>query len=120
MNPSLVHCGSAVLAGGVSDLICNPMFVVRTRLQTESLHHLVETGAKKMVNLGMIRTAMTLYQEGGVLAFWRGLTASLMGLSHVAIQFPVYEKCVNAYTGDRQNCRRRDTHTGVFACLLLE
>jgi Mitochondrial carrier protein len=32
-QPSLVHCGSAVLAGAVSDLICNPMFVVRTRLQ---------------------------------------------------------------------------------------
>jgi len=89
-NPSVVHCGSAVLAGGVSDLICNPMFVVRTRLQTEALHHIVEHTTQREPS-GIIRTIKSLYKEGGYPIFWRGMTANLMGLSHVAVQFPVYE-----------------------------
>jgi solute carrier family 25 folate transporter 32 len=83
-NPSLVHCGSAILAGAVADIICNPMFVVRTRLQTEVLH-----GSR--IPHGILYTMQSLYKEGGPYIFWRGMTASLMGLSHVAVQFPLYE-----------------------------
>jgi solute carrier family 25 folate transporter 32 len=83
-NPALIHCGSAILAGAAADVLCNPMFVVRTRLQTEALH-----GSR--VAHGIVQTIQSLYKEGGVLIFWRGMTASLMGLSHVAVQFPLYE-----------------------------
>ncbi|GMH59600.1 hypothetical protein TrRE_jg4013 [Triparma retinervis] len=41
--------------------------------------------------LTMRETILDLYTRGGVLVFWRGLTASLLGLSHVAVQFPIYE-----------------------------
>ena len=41
--------------------------------------------------LSLRSTVRDLYKRGGVLVFWRGLTASLLGLSHVAVQFPVYE-----------------------------
>jgi len=84
-----VHMGSAVSAGIVSDIICNPMFVVRTRLQTEALHSM---GSGTPTKLSMVQTARALYQEGGPLIFWRGMTANLLGLSHVGVQFPVYEK----------------------------
>jgi solute carrier family 25 (mitochondrial folate transporter), member 32 len=83
-NPSLVHCGSAILAGAAADVVCNPMFVVRTRLQTEALH-----GSR--IPHGIFYTIHSLYKEGGPYVFWRGMTASLMGLSHVAVQFPLYE-----------------------------
>ena len=83
-NPSLVHCGSAVAAGAVSDILCNPMFVVRTRLQTEALHHMAE-GTTARGSPGIVRTIKALYLEGGGISiFWRGMTANLMGLSHVA------------------------------------
>lgn len=94
LNPALIHMGSAVLAGAVSDIICNPMFVVRTRLQTEALHQLdnhSNTGSRGAIKLSMIQTARGLYQDGGARIFWRGMSANLMGLSHVAVQFPVYE-----------------------------
>lgn len=81
---ALIHMSSAILAGGVVDFVCNPMFVVRTRMQTEALH----TSSQ----LSITGTFKNLYQEGGIPIFWRGLTASLLGLSHVAIQFPVYER----------------------------
>ena len=41
--------------------------------------------------LTMRETILDLYTRGGVRVFWRGLTASLLGLSHVAVQFPIYE-----------------------------
>jgi solute carrier family 25 folate transporter 32 len=93
----LVHLTSAITAGAFADVACNPMFVVRTRMQTETLHWL-EANTKNGVlqgdpskALNIRQTVASIYGEGGIMAFWRGLTASLIGLSHVAIQFPVYE-----------------------------
>jgi len=90
----LVHLTSAMIAGAVADVVCNPMFLVRTRMQTETLHYLQEHASKSMLHRhipSISETIASIYAEGGALAFWRGLTASLIGLSHVAIQFPVYE-----------------------------
>jgi solute carrier family 25 (mitochondrial folate transporter), member 32 len=94
-HASLIHMGSAVSAGAISDVLCNPMFVVRTRLQTESLHIfykkslLAESSRKQSTIIQMIKQ---LYSEGGILSFWRGMSANLLGLSHVAVQFPIYEQ----------------------------
>lgn len=49
-----------------------------------------------------MRTARALYHEGGVPIFWRGMTANLMGLSHVAVQFPVYEWLKTTLVKQRQ------------------
>lgn len=104
---SLVHCGSAVFAGGVSDFICNPLFVVRTRLQTEALHNMAD-GSTQRGSSGLLGTAKSLYREGGVLIFWRGMTANLMGLSHVAVQFPVYEYLKTTLVKQRQLRNKSD------------
>ncbi|KAK1744922.1 mitochondrial carrier protein [Skeletonema marinoi] len=88
---ALVHLSSAMCAGAVADVVCNPMFVVRTRMQTEALHYFQVPAAERKPH-GVARTILGLYKEGGVPIFWRGLTASLLGLFHVGIQFPVYER----------------------------
>eukprot|EP00561_Arcocellulus_cornucervis_P001513 CAMPEP_0185808548 /NCGR_PEP_ID=MMETSP1322-20130828/5672_1 /TAXON_ID=265543 /ORGANISM="Minutocellus polymorphus, Strain RCC2270" /LENGTH=375 /DNA_ID=CAMNT_0028504771 /DNA_START=427 /DNA_END=1554 /DNA_ORIENTATION=+ len=88
--PPLVHCGAAMAAGAAADIVCNPLFLVRTRIQTEALHYF-ERPPSERVPHGVLKTAKAVYAEGGIPAFWRGLTASLLGLGHVAIQFPVYE-----------------------------
>jgi len=83
-----VHMAAAITAGAVADVVCNPLFVVRTRLQTEALHFL-GTAVEDRRSLSIVETIKSLYGEGGFPIFWRGLTASLLGLSHVAVQFPV-------------------------------
>jgi len=88
---ALVHLSSAMTAGAIADVICNPMFLVRTRMQTEALHYFQLPLSDRRPH-GMMRTALGLYKEGGLPIFWRGLSASLMGLGHVGIQFPVYER----------------------------
>ena len=90
-----IHMSSAVFTGAVADLICNPLFVVRTRLQTQALHQLLEEGGgvdpSKIHESGIWQTTRELYQTHGVTVFWRGMTANLIGLSHCAVQFPTYE-----------------------------
>jgi solute carrier family 25 (mitochondrial folate transporter), member 32 len=107
----------AVLAGAVSDVICNPMFVVRTRLQTEALHHVMaktssslpEAAAataasriKTTTATGMLDTIKLLYIEGGLPIFWRGMSANLIGLSHAAVQFPTYEMLKKLLKGEHK------------------
>ena len=36
--------------------------------------------------------ALTIYRSEGIRAFYRGLLPSLLGIIHVAVQFPLYEK----------------------------
>ena len=78
---------TAMTTGLVADVICNPLFVVRTRLQTQALHNLSRSPP------GMIAIARELLRSSpeGARVFWRGMTANVMGLSHVGVQFPAYE-----------------------------
>ena len=36
--------------------------------------------------------AFTIYRSEGIRAFYRGLLPSLLGITHVAVQFPLYEQ----------------------------
>lgn len=129
------HLYSALFAGVISDVITNPFWVTRTRIQTMILHpeehfissappvhtqtnpsssqaqhkagdilhrivdaikHVRTTFAESpRLNHSVYTTITTfdmmkrIYQKEGFLAFYKGLGASFLGLSHVAIQFPL-------------------------------
>jgi solute carrier family 25 folate transporter 32 len=102
-NVSVIHCGSAVFTGAIADLICNPLFVIRTRLQTQALHQLADH--QGLQASGMRQTAKELFTQHGLPVFWRGMTANMIGLTHVAVQFPAYEylkKMARERRGDGQ------------------
>lgn len=108
----MIHLGSAITAGALSDLLCNPMFVVRTRLQTESLHHnfnSVRSNSMSSSKKTIQETIRILYAEGGIFTFWRGMSANLLGLSHVAVQFPVYEKLKVNFRGSKAEGNEKTT-----------
>jgi len=78
---------SAIIAGAVGDLVTNPFWVTRTRIQTMALHPSNNLSA----NISTLEMMRVIYINEGIGAFYRGLGASFLGLSHVAIQFPLYE-----------------------------
>eukprot|EP00823_Brevimastigomonas_motovehiculus_P000244 TRINITY_DN10353_c0_g1_i1.p1 TRINITY_DN10353_c0_g1~~TRINITY_DN10353_c0_g1_i1.p1 ORF type:complete len:323 (+),score=24.03 TRINITY_DN10353_c0_g1_i1:136-1104(+) len=81
------HMLSALVAGGVSDVITNPIWLIRTRMQTEFV--VVGHTAPRYKNL--FHALNMVRKEEGIKAWWRGLGASLLGLSHSIVQFPIYE-----------------------------
>jgi solute carrier family 25 folate transporter 32 len=76
---------SAVVAGAVTNTLTNPCWVVRTRLQTQS--HLGGPPEYRST----LHAFQQIYRVEGFGALYKGLGASMLGLSHVAVQFPVYE-----------------------------
>lgn len=43
--------------------------------------------------------AQSIYRKEGMVAFYSGLTPVLLGITHLAIQFPLYEQLKRSFTG---------------------
>lgn len=77
------HSMSAIIGEGLSSILTNPLWVVRTRIQTDIFHNRY-SGKITFVNL-----MSKIYREEGMVAFTRGISASLLGLISPAVQFPL-------------------------------
>jgi len=82
-----VHLAAAGSAGLITDVVTNPLWVVRTRLTTQAL--VDQPGHRHYTS--MLHAFRTIAHEEGTIAFFSGLRASFLGLSHIMIQFPLYE-----------------------------
>ncbi|EKM49526.1 uncharacterized protein PHACADRAFT_214085 [Phanerochaete carnosa HHB-10118-sp] len=82
-HPWTLHLFSAMTAGATSTLCTNPLWVIKTRFMTQSRE---EVRYKHTLD-----AALTIYRTEGWRAFFRGLFPSLLGIAHVAVQFPLYE-----------------------------
>lgn len=69
---------AAVAAGGLSNTVTCPLWMVKTRMQLNGG--------------GLLATARSIIAAEGVRGLYRGLFASYWGLSEGAIQFLIYEK----------------------------
>ncbi|KAJ7069967.1 mitochondrial NAD transporter [Mycena amicta] len=83
-HPWSLHILSAMTAGATSTICTNPLWVIKTRFMTQSRN---EVRYKHTLD-----AALTIYRSEGLSAFYRGLVPSLLGISHVVVQFPLYEK----------------------------
>ncbi|KAF8630821.1 hypothetical protein AX17_005180 [Amanita inopinata Kibby_2008] len=83
-HPWSLHILSAMTAGATSSICTNPLWVIKTRFMTQ--------GRDEVRYRHTLDAAITIYRTEGIRAFYRGLIPSLLGILHVAVQFPLYEQ----------------------------
>ena len=79
---TLVHLTAAACAGIVTSTATNPIWVVKTRLQL-----IQGSGAR-----GSLACIQKILREEGVRGFYKGMTASYLGVTEGTIQWVLYEK----------------------------
>ncbi|CAF1403589.1 unnamed protein product [Adineta ricciae] len=76
----LVHITSAATAGIAMSTCTNPLWFIKTRLQ-------IDQG-----NLRTIDLIRNVYREHGLLGFYKGISASYVGVSETIVHFVLYEQ----------------------------
>lgn len=89
----LNHMTSAVAAGAVTATLTSPLWVVKTRYQTHSTPTPIH-GVSVVTSSsgGVLSSIVGMARREGVSSLYKGLGVSMIGLVHVAIQFPLYER----------------------------
>jgi len=86
-----VHMIAAAGAGAATMLITNPLWVIKTRLQTQHLGLKMGSGQNRVHYKGTLDAFRRITKEEGFSGLYSGLGPSLFGVMHVVIQFPLYE-----------------------------
>lgn len=73
---------SAASAGFVSSSITNPIWFVKTRLQLDY---------NSKVQMTVRQCIERVYSQGGIAAFYKGITASYFGICETMVHFVIYE-----------------------------
>ena len=90
---SVVHLAAAASAGASVATVMSPVFVIKTRLQLQTNEERVLASGKRLRNYGGVVDAFRgIVREEGTRGFYRGLSASYLGVTEGATQFMMYQK----------------------------
>lgn len=91
-NQHTVNTISAVLAGSVTGTFTNPIWYIKTMLQLD-----------KTKNPSIYQVVYRGYQNHGIKCFFRGLSASYVGVLETVIYFLVYEDLKQLVSADNRD-----------------
>ncbi|KAF2002717.1 mitochondrial folate transporter-like protein/carrier [Amniculicola lignicola CBS 123094] len=98
-NKWLSRISASIVAGACSTLATNPIWVVKTRLMAQVSEHALSDHRPPWQYTSTFDAFRKMYRNEGIRAFYSGLAPALLGLTHVAIQFPMYEYFKQRFTG---------------------
>ncbi|KAE9407017.1 mitochondrial carrier protein RIM2 [Gymnopus androsaceus JB14] len=88
---SYVHLCAAAIAGIATGSATNPIWVVKTRLQLEASTRKSATNGQRFAGSSWIMIKKIMREEG-VRGFYKGLSASYLGVTEGTIQWVLYER----------------------------
>lgn len=92
---SYVHLCAAAIAGIATGSATNPIWVVKTRLQLSASNGsaaIAPTTSPGSLFGGSVSTIRQIAREEGVRGFYKGLSASYLGVTEGTIQWVLYER----------------------------
>lgn len=98
-NKWLSRISASITAGACSTLATNPIWVIKTRLMSQVSSRASEEHRPPWHYRSTLDAFHKMYRNEGLRAFYSGLSPALLGLTHVAIQFPLYEFFKMKFTG---------------------
>ncbi|KAL2355604.1 mitochondrial folate transporter/carrier [Cryomyces antarcticus] len=114
---------ASITAGACSTLVTNPIWVIKTRLMSQVSARATDAARPPWHYNSTLDAARKMYTTEGLRAFYSGLSPALLGLTHVAIQFPLYEFFKQKFTGlemGENNTDDNDSHwLGILAATFL-
>lgn len=88
IHNSRVHFASAIVAGLTVATATNPIWLVKTRMQLQTARQHDAHVHNYRSSLDCVRR---VYREEGIRGFYKGLTASYVGISESSLQMVLYE-----------------------------
>lgn len=98
-NWFLANIYASLIGGACSTMTTNPIWVIKTRLMSQSSSRSMLHSRSPWRYRNTLDAARKMYRTEGLRSFYSGLTPALLGLTHVAIQFPLYEVFKQKFTG---------------------
>lgn len=102
-------------------MVTNPIWVIKTRLMSQTSRGAAFNEARPPWHYrSTVDAARKMYRTEGLLSFYSGLTPALLGLTHVAVQFPAYEYLKTKFTGQGMGVQGDGDHWfGILSASVL-